>query len=432
MVLLADFLADVGTGLGTSWRGILFRREYDDLSTILVRSREMILPCWPEARFLASSADYKWKWPTGEELLLRAEKDERGYWSYHGQEYCWQGYDELQTWPNLKFYDAMDSCCRSADPQVRLRRRATANPYGAGHNAVKRRFIDPTPPGIPIEDEMGRTRVRIRSFLWENQALVSADPNYLTRLLADRNPQRRRAWAYGDWNVTAGGALDDLWLEEVHVVRPFPIPASWYVDRGFDWGSAKPFSVLWFAESDGTDVAWPDGRRMTTIPGDLFVIAEWYGSTGEPNEGLRLTDSAIAKGIVEREKALGLAERVKPGPADTQIFDVNARGESIAGEMQREGVKWRPAAKGPHSRQQGLESVRRRLEAALAKERRESPGLFVFETCRPLIGLLPTLPRSPSNPEDVDTNAEDHNFDCLKMRCNTPRPILRVLKLVGT
>ena len=55
-----------------------------------------------------------------------------------------------------------------------------------------------------------------------------------------------------------------------------------------------------------------DGRRRSTVRGDLFRIAEWYGWNGKPDEGCRMLSRDIARGILDRERALGLA--VKPGP----------------------------------------------------------------------------------------------------------------------
>ena len=74
---------------------------------------------------------------------------------------------------------------------------------------------------------------------------------------------RERAWLFGDWDITAGGMFDDLWDASVHVVQPFEIPGTWYLDRSFDWGSSKPYSVGWWAESDGSDIKLADG---TTSP----------------------------------------------------------------------------------------------------------------------------------------------------------------------
>ena len=47
------------------------------------------------------------------------------------------------------------------------------------------------------------------------------------------------------------------------------------------------------------------------------------------------------------------------------------------------------------------------------------PRLRVFNHCSQLIRTLPTLPLSKTNPEDVDTKAEDHAYDALRYMCMT-------------
>jgi hypothetical protein len=61
-----------------------------------------------------------------------------------------------------------------------------------------------------------------------------------------------------------------------------------------DWGYGAPFSVGWW---------WVDAD------GRLFRFAEWYGFTGVPGQGLRMTDPLIARGILEREERQGVAGR---------------------------------------------------------------------------------------------------------------------------
>ena len=54
--------------------------------------------------------------------------------------------------------------------------------------------------------------------------------------------------------------------------------------------------------------------------------------------------------------------------------------------------------------------MRGRMKAAQA-ERMEEPGIFVFDTCSEFIRTVPSLPRSARDPDDVDTDAEDHIGD---------------------
>ena len=80
--------------------------------------------------------------------------------------------------------------------------------------------------------------------------------------------------------------------------------------------------------------------------------------------------------------------------------------------MIRNGCRWRPSDRSPKSRINGKLEVHKRF-----KVNNEEPGLRIFKTCRNLIRTLSTLPTDNKNPEDVDTNAEDHAYDALRYGC---------------
>jgi hypothetical protein len=294
---------------------------------------------------------------------------------------------------------------------------AGTNPGNVGHNWVKAAFIDPAPPmelRRMDKTEGGMLRQFIPAFHTDNPALLRDDPEYVDRLHGLGSEALVRAMLNGDWNIVAGGALDDVWKPARQVVKPFPIPKDWRIDRSFDWGSSKPFSVAWWAESNGETVEMPDGRRVTFPRGSLIQVAELYGWNGKPNEGCRKIAAEIAREIVAFEAASPYKGRVAPGPADSAIFAVE-NGTSIADDMARAGVRWIAAEKGPGSRILGLERVRQYLKATLASPM-ESPGLFFFDTCSHSLRTLPTLPRDAKKPDDVDTDAEDHFFDSCRYR----------------
>jgi hypothetical protein len=301
---------------------------------------------------------------------------------------------------------------------------AGANPGGVGHNWVKADFIDGAPPmalrKMPPE-EGGLLRQFIPARLADNPTQTENDPHYAQRLAGLGNAALVRAMLDGDWNIVAGGMFDDLWNESAHVLPPFKIPPGWRIDRSFDWGSSKPFSVGWWAESDGTEAVMPDGARRSWPRGTVFRIAEWYGWNGKPNEGLRMLATDIASGILKQEAEMGFTGRVKPGPADSSIFDTQ-NGVCIADDMARRGVKWERADKGPGSRRNGWEKMRDMLSAATAQPI-ESPGLMVFDTCRHFIRTVPVLPRSERDPDDVDSDAEDHVADESRYRLTHRRTV---------
>jgi hypothetical protein len=293
-----------------------------------------------------------------------------------------------------------------------------SNPGGLGHNWVRALFIDPVAPGVmwmAPPEEGGLTTQFIPAHLSDNPTLLRDDPEYADRLRGLDNPLLVKAMLEGDWNIQAGGYFDDLWDQDIHVVEPFEVPKGWGIRRAFDWGSSAPFSVGWWAHSDGQAPA-PNGKVYRK--GTRFRIMEYYGWNGKPNEGLRMTNMAIAKRIKEMEDGSPYKGRIHAGPADTMIFDV-VNGTSIADDMATQGIRWAAAQKGPGSRRQGWQVMRDMLEAS-TKWPMETPGMFVFSTCRHFIRTIPNIPRDLNDPDDIDSASEDHIADETRYEATIP------------
>lgn len=438
--VLLDFLKDVGKGYGPAWHGIVFRRTYPELSSIIKRSLVLFKKAFPGAVYNANSKE--WRFPDGEYLQFRFIErtgDGGDYDKYHGWEIPWICFEELCTWPTSELYLKMQSCCRSSDERVGpiARIRATANPLGIGHAWVKKRFQLGGSNHTRIIDEGGLRRCAIFGFLEENKILLKSDPLYRQKIIASckGNPLYVKAWLYGSWDVTAGGMFDDLWTPSIHVVQPFIVPPSWRIDHSFDWGSSKPFSLGIWGQSDGSDYEDINGDWHSTVRGDLYRIGEWYGGDPEePNVGLKLLSPQIAEGVIEREIAMGIYDRVLPGPADPSIF-TETDGKSIAGTMSQIVRVHGKQYKGPtftradNSRIAGWARVRDMLFNAKPgpEGMRELPGLFATNNCAKFLELFPVTLRDPDKPDDVDTNSEDHLQDEMRYRCKAA-----VLGALGT
>ncbi len=431
--LIMTFAKHVDQGYGSAWRGIVFRRTFPELADIEAKTNKWFRQIFPGAIYNASS--HTWRWPDGEELLLRYMMKPKDYWNYHGHEYPFVGWEELTNWPDAKCYDSMKACCRSTVKGMPRLYRGTTNPYGPGHNWVKQRFIDAGQPGEIVVDDEGLERTYVLGFLHENKALAEGDPEYMSRLKQEKDKAKKKAWTEGSWDIVAGGSFDDLWLPSIHKITPtFQIPSSWYVDRSYDDGEAAPYSVGFWAESDGTEVTFRDGSTKSFPPGTIFRIGEVYGWTGEPNEGNRKTIKAISDEIKEEEEALKQfilkpAHIIHPGPADNEIFN-DDRGNSTAKQFSRNGIEWTRSNKKPGSRVAGRKLFRTMLEDCLV-ERPDSPGFYVFGTCVHWLRTVPVLPRCEKNPDDVDTNTEDHNWDETRYRILKPDAKIEPVEVTG-
>lgn len=450
---LMKFRRYVGKGYGPFWRGIILDREYKNLDDLVSKSKRWFYKFNDGAKFNSSKSEYKWVWPTGEELLFRVAKNADDYNNYHGQEFPFIGWNELTKYPTSELYDLMTSTNRSSFtpekdsprdkhgdisvllPNIPLITFSTTNPKGAGHIWVKRRFIDPAPYGTIIPRttkifspkhqkfvEVVVTQVAIFGAFHENPYL---DDKYVAELFNIRDPNLRKAWLKGDWNVVSGGLFDDLWNEHIHAGLPlFKIPSSWHLNRSFDWGSTHPFSVGFWAEANGEEATLPDGTTFCPPPGTLIQVSEIYG-TDEigTNRGMRYSAAKIAKLIKEHEDYMvqhgWFHSRPMPGPADNQIRDVREEDvDTIEDKMADCGVRWTSSDKSPGSRVIGLQLFRDRLEASLdwQKGKSNEPGIFFTNNCRASISTIPILPRDDIKIDDVDTAAEDHPWDMTRYR----------------
>ena len=412
--LLGDFLQDVPT-YGQAWRGVIFRRTYPELEELLARAHEIYPPSgatWHEQK-------KTWTWPSGANLKMRYLESDLDALRYQGHSYSWVGWDELTQWPTAYAYKYLTSRLRSAFKVKTKRIRGAANPGGPGHAWVKDRFVDPAPQGLQpiIDQDTGLERMFIPAKLRDNTILVANDPEYAQRLKGVGSKTLVDALLAGDWSVIEG-AFFDCWSAARHVLRPFEIPEHWARFRSADWGSAKPFSVGWWAvATDEMQVFNALGDRVTIPRGAMVRYREWYGASA-PNVGLKMTAYQVALGIKDREKD----DQVTTGVIDPAAFSENG-GPSIAETMTRESIFWLPADNarvGTRGAMGGWDQMRGRLIG----DGDGNPMLFVFSTCVDTIRTLPLMQHDPRKPEDLQSDLEDHAVDEIRYACMS-RPYAR-------
>lgn len=432
--LLMDFAQFLNKGYSRAWRGLLLRRTYKELADIISKSQTWFPLIFKGSRYNAQ--EHTWTFPEGESLRLGYAEREQDYWGYHGSEYPWIGWEELSNWATPAIYLKFMSLSRSSNPGMPRRYRATTNPYGPGHGWIKERWLLPGHRNKVIIDMSGKDKPRVSIFvrLHNNKSLLDADPEYLSTLLtsASASPGLYAAWVEGSWDIVEGGMFSDVWDPKWNVVQEFVIPPSWYIDRAFDDGSTAPFSVGWFAESDGTDLTFPDGRVMSTVRGDLFHFKEWYGAKKNPGtgtyDGIKALSSEISLGIVQKELDWGIHGRVSPGPADNRIFS-SEHGVCVATDLAQPvrvglkrypGVEFQMADKSPGSRKAGWKQLRAYMKNAWPLTRiREKPGLFICQGCVQWLRTVPVLTRDEEDLDDVKA-PEDHTGDMTRYRVHNP------------
>ena len=414
---LGDFLAH-SSEAGEAAVGVTFRRTYKQLSEVIARTHIL----YPKTRAVWNGERAEWKFPNGARHLFRHLERDADAENYQGHNYTRVYIEEATNFPSPSPINKLRATVRTTAPGVRPGMRLTGNPGGPGHSWVKQRYIDPAPLGYRVlsekftnpwtNEEIELERVFIPAKLIDNKLLMENQPLYVAQLQQSGSKQLVEAWLLGKWDMIAGAFFTEF--DPAKHILPHEtikrIPRHTLIFRAFDWGYAKPFSCGWYAVSDGS---WG-------IPsGALVKIMEWYGCTGQANEGLRLDAGIVGKGIKSRDKDVeGLTGcQVRYGVADPAIF-VRDGGPSINEEMYSEGVLWNHA---DNKRGPGWQQIRRRLVGNGADDSGAggTPMLYFLETCEDTIRTLPVLQHDtmPTKVEDLDSEGEDHAADELRYAC---------------
>ena len=408
--------------------GIFVRRKFKQLAEVIARTKQL----FPKLGAKYNEQRAEWLMANGARLkFVYLERDSDAE-EYQGHNYTRVYVEEVTNFPSPGPIDKLRATLRSG-AGVPVGMRLTGNPGGPGHNWVKARYIDPEPQGYKIIEEVcdvevdgavrqvSLARVFIPSKLGDNSLLLRNDPTYVLRLRQSGSAALVKAWLEGNWDIVDGAYFSEL-DEQLHG-RPSDIirwaPPNTVRFRSFDWGSAKPFSVGWYAIADGT---WP---RPDPLPfGAIFRYREWYGASGI-NKGLGSTADTVAREILKIEAN----ERIRFAVADPAIFIRNG-GPSIAESMSL--CRWRRA---DNKRLPGWEAVRQRLmgqedylevEGQLTKVQR--PMLYIALECEDFWRTMPTLQHDEDNEEDLDTDGEDHIADEVRYACMSrpwkPKPLI--------
>jgi hypothetical protein len=309
--------------------------------------------------------------------------------------------------------------------------KGTCNPGGPGHQWVKARYrLDTNPQGMEVykfeftnpftKKKIEKTRVFIPSKVVDNKYLGD---DYVANLFQVGSENLVKAWLSGDWSVIEGAFFPE-WSTDKHVIRPFEIPASWTRFRSGDWGSAKPFSIGWWAVV-GDDFAPPgEGERQVVPRGAIVRYREWYGASS-PNIGLKLPAEDVADGILERERNeprdIEGNSAISYSVMDPAAFSSDG-GPSIGERMAMRKVFFRRADNARVSKR-GAMGGWDQLRARLIGDG-ERPMIYFFSTCRDSIRTLPALQHDLTKAEDVDTESEDHAPDEIRYACMS-RPYVK-------
>jgi hypothetical protein len=395
-------LADPLHGLNdANFSGLLVRHTTEELRELIQKSQELYPRAIPGIKW--SERKSQWTSPQGGRLWMSYLDKDTDVTRYQGQAFNWIGFDELTQWSSPYAWDYMRSRLRSAHSKtLGLYMRGTTNPGGAGHSWVKKMFIDPAPSNTSYwatSVETGETirypkghskegqplfkRRFIPASLFDNPYL-SEGGDYEAMLLSLPEHQRKQLLE-GNWDINEGAAFPEF-NRKIHVVEDFQVPASWAKFRACDYGYGSYTGVLWFAVS-------PEEQ--------LVVYREMYCS--------KVTATDLADMILDAERDDGT---IRYGVLDSSLWHNRGdSGPSLAEQMNMKGCRWRPSDRSRGSRISGKNEIHRRLQV---DEFTEKPRLVFMQSCTNTLSQIPVIPLDKRNPEDVDTNAEDHLYDALR------------------
>lgn len=323
---------------------------------------------------------------------------------YMSSEWVAIGVDELTKNPFEVFDDLRMRLRWPGLPDIACQFVAGTNPGGIGHGWVKQFWMDKKFPQnwiTPIDYRSGFAYVP--SLADDNPHLDAA----YWQMLETLPEVKRRAYRYGDWEIFIGQAFPEI-SEAVHGVDPiWPIPENAPIYMTYDWGYGKPFSIGWW---------WLDNDNRA------FRFLSWYGSAGQ-NEGLRIPDSAVAEGIIEREVGMGFA--TLPNPEDYKHAIWSRDILRISGpDCFNKKPDYKGGGQGPSTAEIFGEyslflspgDCRRDLKIRALRERLRPdasgiPMMLVYRTDEHFFRTMKDLIMDKTKEEDVDTKGEDHIYD---------------------
>lgn len=305
--------------------------------------------------------------------------------------------DEMATFEKKQII-GVQGRLRSAKRGVVARLGGTSNPGGAHTLWLKDYFIDKNESKIREENPKYRPHryTFIQAMLYDNPYYMDPDgsyDNYEERLFA-YDAERRKQLLLGDWDALSGQFFPEF--SKMKHVANLPIPPGCKIERWIDWGYSPHYGMcLWVA-------MLPSGRA--------YVFYEWKFN-GETAKRL-----LVAAEVAQKIKRLTLdevfplvrAKRITKSIGDPSMWGGDGHsGEDYAETFGNNGV---PMIKGDNDRVLGWGRLRHWFRDAPDG----LPWMMFHPRCEVCIRTIPAAVRDKDDPDDVDTNCEDHPLDTIR------------------
>ena len=417
----------------------LFRRTYEELeASLILRSHALYahLVAFKLAKYEAGRKRWVFFHRQGHSYLwFRYCARESDVYRYQSAQWVFLGLDEATHFTEFQ-YTYLTSRVRSRKKQVKVKIRLATNPGNVGHAWVKRRFIKPesvetggcliepeqiwtpvAPSERPTQKMMSRCFVPAK--LTDNHALMLADPDYFYRL--QQLPEdERRMLSEGDWDVWKGqmfsefrelyrvteadGDLLAAGVKAGQTISWHKIPdASWRPPPGatifasVDYGYAAPWAAYFHCVLPGGHVVTfkefyltrkRDVQQAMMLRDYIDTLWKYQAARGE--DKWQLLWCVMDQSMWGSRREQGLGKSI--GEVYEDEFGLPLK------------ILLKPGSTDRHARVQ-------RVKAALGTAPDGFPWWQITAACPNLLRTLPELPHDADDPEDVDTDAEDHAYD---------------------
>jgi phage terminase large subunit len=371
-------------------QALLIRKTFPELERTHIRA------------FRREAPELGWDWiesrkelmvPNGSILECGHLEDEKAVQKYLSAEYDLIIVDEaVQIEPD--FLMELMSRARTSNEAVKAAGGAEVwlltNPGGPSHGLLKDLFIDKTPdteryPAMARSYDPSQW-VYLPAKLDDNPYL---DPDYEHLSLTGLRRTRYEQLRHGDWDAAEGQFFEEFSVR-THA-RDLSLAGPLHgVVEACDWGFSSFGCVGWFVPVG--DHHW-------------HCVREW--------KFRKLTAEEVAEGIKERRKELGI-ESIAYTVVDPSMFNKtgHGQGESIAETFARFGVACR---KGHNDRVMGWVRMAAWFKGNPATKTSDDdfgvPWLTFAKDCKYLLRSIPALLADKTNPEDVDSDLDDHGAD---------------------
>lgn len=240
------------------YRGLVIRKNSDDLKDWVDRARTMYLPLNAEIKGNPAEIHF----PSGAIIRTGHLKDAGAYTKYQGHEYQKMLVEELTKISRESDYEKLLGSCRSTVPELKAKVFGTTNPDGDGHEWVKNRW-DCGKPDERIRHKLDPVTGRTRTFLFvpakveDNPHLIQADPGYVAYLNSIQDETLRKQWRDGSWEEPKiEGAYYTNQIQQAEKegrITSVPYESMVPVDTWWDLGMNDTMSI-WFTQTVGREI----------------------------------------------------------------------------------------------------------------------------------------------------------------------------------